>query len=97
MGKIIRARDDGSIPPHNPFVGRKPTSRASTRSVTPIRCATNDPPHHAGALGPRGGDELNKIEAGKNYGWILVIESAHYNQEPTKLGKNSVPGMTDVT
>ena len=39
-------------------------------------------------FGPRGGDELNRIAAGKNYGWILVTEGAHYNGEPAVSGKN---------
>jgi glucose/arabinose dehydrogenase len=46
-------------------------------------------------FGPRGGDEVNKIEKGKNYGWILVTEGEHYNGEPTKLGKHGAPGMVD--
>ena len=46
-------------------------------------------------FGPRGGDELNRIEAGMNYGWIFVTEGEHYNGDPRELGRNSVPGMVD--
>jgi glucose/arabinose dehydrogenase len=45
-------------------------------------------------FGPRGGDEVNHIEAGKNYGWIDVTQGAHYNGEPAK-GIKGVPGMVD--
>ena len=30
-------------------------------------------------FGPAGGDELNRIEAGKNYGWLLITHGNHYN------------------
>ena len=46
-------------------------------------------------FGPRGGDELNRIEAGKNYGWILVTHGAHYNGDPVVSGAENVPGMVD--
>ena len=46
-------------------------------------------------FGPRGGDEVNRIQKGKNYGWILITNGAHYNGEATKLGKNSIPGYED--
>lgn len=99
LGKIIRVRDDGSVPPDNPFVGRegyKPDLYTIGHrnplglTIHPVTRAL-----WSTEFGPRGGDELNKIEAGKNYGWILVTEGEHYNQEPTKLGKNSAPGMVD--
>ena len=41
-----------------------------------------------------GGDEVNLIEKGKNYGWIDVTQGQHYNNEPAK-GVKDVPGMTD--
>jgi glucose/arabinose dehydrogenase len=99
LGKIVRIRDDGTIPDDNPFLGkegyqpelytighRNPTGLA-IHPVTGELWSTE--------FGPRGGDELNRLEAGKNYGWILVTEGTHYNNEPTALGKNSVPGMVD--
>ena len=46
-------------------------------------------------FGPRGGDEVNRIQAGKNYGWILITNGMHYNGEPTARGANNVPGFED--
>jgi glucose/arabinose dehydrogenase len=46
-------------------------------------------------FGPRGGDELNRIEAGKNYGWLLVTHGNHYNGDPIARGAEKIPGMTD--
>jgi glucose/arabinose dehydrogenase len=99
LGKIVRIRDDGTIPEDNPFVGmegykpdlytighRNPLG-LTIHPVTGELWSTE--------FGPRGGDELNRIEAGKNYGWILVTEGEHYNNEPAARGKNSVPGMED--
>jgi glucose/arabinose dehydrogenase len=99
LGKIVRIRDDGTIPEDNPFVGmegykpdlytighRNPLG-LTIHPVTGELWSTE--------FGPRGGDELDRIEAGKNYGWILVTEGEHYNNEPAARGKNSVPGMED--
>ena len=99
LGKIVRVRDDGSIPKDNPFVGKegyKP-DLWTIGHRNPLGLTINP---FTGELwesefGPRGGDEVNKIEKGKNYGWILVTEGAHYNGEPTKLGKHGVAGMQD--
>jgi glucose/arabinose dehydrogenase len=99
IGKILRLRDDGTVPPDNPFVGRagyKPEiytlGHRNPLGLT-IHPTTGD--MWSTEFGPRGGDELNRIEAGKNYGWILVTEGEHYNNEPSAKGKNSVPGMED--
>lgn len=99
LGKIVRIHDDGSVPTDNPFVGRngyKP-DLYTIGHRNPLGLSIHP---DTGALwstefGPRGGDELNLIESGKNYGWILVTEGAHYNEEPAALGKNSVAGMQD--
>jgi len=99
IGKILRIRDDGTIPPDNPFAGKegyKPEIFSlghrnplglSFHPVTGELWSTE--------FGPRGGDELNRIGAGKNYGWILVTNGNHYNGEPVASGANSVPGMED--
>jgi glucose/arabinose dehydrogenase len=95
----VRIRDDGTIPAGNPFVGMdgyKPDlytiGHRNPLGLT-IHPATGE--LWSTEFGPRGGDELNRIEAGKNYGWILVTEGEHYNNEPAALGKNSAPGMED--
>jgi glucose/arabinose dehydrogenase len=74
-GKIHRINDDGSVPKDNPFVN-KPGALGSIWSYghrNPQGLAFDA----SGQLwatehGPRGGDELNRIEAGKNYGWAVV-------------------------
>jgi len=99
LGKIVRIRDDGSIPADNPFVGKagyKPDlytiGHRNPLGLT-IHPATGE--LWSTEFGPRGGDELNRIVAGKNYGWILVTEGAHYNGDATALGKHGVAGMED--
>src|SRR5688500_14377130 len=75
MGKILRINADGSVPKDNPFVGRaNALPEIWTLGHRNIQAAAFDP---AGQLwivehGTKGGDELNRIEKGKNYGWPLV-------------------------
>lgn len=97
-GKILRLYDNGGVPKDNPFVG-KPGYKPEIYTLghrNPLGLsfdpATGD--LWESEFGPRGGDEINLIEAGKNYGWIDVTQGAHYNAEPAKGIKN-VPGMTD--
>jgi glucose/arabinose dehydrogenase len=98
FGKILRLEPDGSVPADNPFVGRdgwKPEIW-STGHRNPLGL-TIDP--RTGELwetefGPRGGDELNLIRKGANYGWIEVTQGFHYNGEEAH-GIRDVPGMTD--
>ncbi|MXO61275.1 PQQ-dependent sugar dehydrogenase, partial [Altererythrobacter salegens] len=98
FGKIMRINPDGSIPRDNPFVGKagwKPEIW-STGHRNPLGLTINlvDGTMWETEFGPRGGDELNLIEKGKNYGWIDVTQGFHYNGEEAKGIKN-VPGMTD--
>jgi glucose/arabinose dehydrogenase len=82
-GKVLRLRDDGSVPPDNPFVG-KPGYLPEIYSIghrSPQGLAMNPA---TGAIwenehGPLGGDELNIILAGKNYGWPLVTFGTDYD------------------
>ncbi|MGE0151009.1 MAG: PQQ-dependent sugar dehydrogenase [Reyranellaceae bacterium] len=86
LGKVIRVNPDGSVPPDNPFVGRA-GARPEIWSYghRNIQGAAINP--RTGALwinehGPRGGDEVNIPEPGKNYGWPLVSWGDHYSGQP---------------
>jgi glucose/arabinose dehydrogenase len=83
IGKIIRLNRDGTVPKDNPFVGRA-NARPEIYSYghRNIQGAAIEP--GTGALwtiefGPAGGDELNRPEPGKNYGWPLVSWGNHYD------------------
>jgi glucose/arabinose dehydrogenase len=83
LGKIVRLNGDGSVPRDNPFVGR-PSVRPEIYSWghRNEQGLSFDP--HSGRLyetehGPRGGDELNVIVAGRNYGWPLITYGMDYS------------------
>lgn len=80
-GKIIRIRRDGSIPPDNPFAGRAGARPEiwSWGHRNPQGAALDA----AGALwavehGARGGDEINRVRKGANYGWPVIAYGRHY-------------------
>ncbi|MHA8051251.1 PQQ-dependent sugar dehydrogenase [Aquirufa sp. ROCK-SH2] len=93
-GKIHRLNDDGSIPKDNPFVGKDKTkfhhSIYSYGQRNPQGLTLNP---YTGAIfetehGPRGGDELNIIQAGKNYGWPVISYGINYDGKPiTNISK----------
>ncbi|MCS6876936.1 MAG: PQQ-dependent sugar dehydrogenase, partial [Geminicoccaceae bacterium] len=97
-GKIVRIERDGRIPPDNPFVGR-PGARPEIWAMG-IRNAQGLVLHpRTGELwehehGPRGGDEVNVIEKGANYGWPLVTHGVDYTGLPIGYGK-TMPGIVD--
>lgn len=82
-GKIYRLNDDGSIPADNPFVGEDGARKAiySYGHRNPQGLAfnplTNEIWEHE--HGPRGGDEVNIISSGKNYGWPVITYGINYN------------------
>jgi glucose/arabinose dehydrogenase len=81
-GKIIRLRDDGSLPADNPFVGDgayKPYIFAmGFRNVLGLALNPSTREVWATEIGPNGGDELNIVRAGKNYGWPVVSYGSDY-------------------
>ena len=99
LGKILRLNDDGSVPDDNPFVRRRgylpEIYTLGHRNQTGLRFdpATGD--LWSTEFGPAGGDELNRIEAGKNYGWLLITHGNHYNNEAKELGSGGVEGYVD--
>src|SRR5690606_19872605 len=83
IGTIIRIQPDGSVPPSNPFVnqdGAKPEiSSYGHRNVQGLAIHPETGELWETEMGPRDGDELNLIEAGKNYGWPEVSWGNHYD------------------
>jgi aldose sugar dehydrogenase len=83
LGKIVRIRPDGSVPPDNPFVNRAGAkSEIWSYGHRNSQGAAINP--QTGKLwelehGPRGGDEINIPEAGKNYGWPVIGYGIDYD------------------
>ncbi len=84
-GKIIRLNDDGSIPADNPFMNQGEIAQQvwSLGHRNPLGMAF-DPKGQLWVIemGPKGGDELNKIIKAKNYGYPLVSNGDHYDGKP---------------
>ncbi len=83
LGTIVRLNDDGSIPDDNPFVGQDDHDGAIwSWGHRNIEAAAIDPATGAlwvAEMGPLGGDELNRIERGANYGWPVVSKGLNYD------------------
>jgi aldose sugar dehydrogenase len=97
-GKIHRLKDDGTVPDDNPFVNtagakksiwsyghRNPQGLVYDRQTNRIWEVEH---------GPRGGDELNLIEKGKNYGWPLTCYGINYDGT-ILTDKKEMPGVTN--
>jgi glucose/arabinose dehydrogenase len=83
LGKIVRIRPDGLVPPDNPFVGR-PEVRPEIWSYGHRNSQGAALHPQTGRLwmhehGPRGGDEINIVRAGGNYGWPVIGYGTDYN------------------
>jgi len=82
LGKIVRLSDAGGVPSDNPFYdeGRVKAQIWSSGHRNGLGLAfTSDGDLWEAEMGPRGGDELNLIMSGKNYGWPIVSEGNHYD------------------
>ena len=99
LGKILRFKDDGSLPPDNPFINSADT-RPAIWSIghRNIQGLAYDPMRSlvwASEHGALGGDELNLIQAGNNYGWPTVTFSREYFDGSQISPQTSKPGMAD--
>jgi len=97
FGKIIRLMDDGKTPADNPFANDPKAYRGlwSYGHRNPQGLAFD---MRTGELwedehGPRGGDELNLIKPGLNYGWPVVTFGMNYDGRPWEKGETSRPDM----
>jgi glucose/arabinose dehydrogenase len=97
MGKVLRINPDGSIPKDNPFVGRvgaHPEIYAlGFRDDQGVAINPRTGKLWISEHGPRGGDEINAIEKGKNYGHPVISYGHDYSGKPLGDGKTSTPGL----
>ncbi len=96
FGKIVRINPDGSVPRDNPFVGRagaRPEIWSyGHRNVQGAALHPQTGQLWTAEHGARGGDELNRPEAGKNYGWPVITYGVDYSG--AKIGEGTAkPGM----
>lgn len=86
LGKVIRIMPDGSVPEDNPFVdveGALPEIWSyGHRNMQGADLHPDTGQLWVSEHGPRGGDELNRIVKGGNYGWPLLTEGTEYSGEP---------------
>jgi aldose sugar dehydrogenase len=99
LGKIVRVTPDGAAPKDNPFVD-KAGARPEIWSIghrNPQGLAINpaDGKLWEQEHGPMGGDEINIIVPGHNYGWPLVSYGVNYDGTPVATGKAQMAGMDD--
>lgn len=90
-GKIHRINDDGSIPEDNPYLNT-PEAWPSIwtyghRSPQGLEYNPRTRQLWSTEMGPRGGDEVNLIQPGKNYGWPLYSKGLDYDGTPVEYGK----------
>ena len=82
LGKIVRIKPDGSVPQDNPFVGRNDAAPEiwsyGHRNIQSAAIHPGTGTLVVAEMGPQGGDELNIVGKGKNYGWPLVSAGEHY-------------------
>ena len=97
VGKVLRVRDDGGIPADNPFVGREgANSQVFTygqRNVTDFAWHPDTGELWTTEIAPMGGDEINILRAGQNYGWPLVSLGKNYNRKELSDNHWYLPGM----
>ena len=83
LGKLLRLRDDGSVPADNPFVGQPPYASEiysmGHRNQLGLIFHPDTGELWASENGPLGGDEVNIIKPGRNYGWPIASYSREYS------------------
>lgn len=95
-GKVVRVRPDGSAHPGNPFVGRAGAlPEIWSLGHRNVQGATLGPDGRLWTIehGPQGGDELNRTDAGKNYGWPVITYGENYGGGKVGDGITSKEGL----
>ncbi|MBV7336745.1 PQQ-dependent sugar dehydrogenase [Chloroflexi bacterium TSY] len=99
-GKIHRTHDDGTIPVDNPFL-HLAGAQASIwtyghRNPQGLEFDTKSGKLWSSEMGPRGGDEVNLLQPGKNYGWPLTSKGVHYSGRPVEGWKELGIDFDDI-
>jgi aldose sugar dehydrogenase len=98
-GKIVRIAPDGSVPADNPFVGTAGALPAvwslGHRNVQGLALHPRTGELWASEHGPWGGDEINRIERGHNFGWPLVTRGCEYDS-CARIGTGAAPPGMDA-
>ena len=96
LGKIVRIHKDGRVPADNPFVGRAGAlpeiwsyGHRNVQGATLAPDGTLWTHEH----GPQGGDEINLIQPGRNYGWPVITYGENYGGGPIGAGINTKEGL----
>ena len=99
IGKIVRITPEGTAPADNPFIGKQdalPEIWAfGLRNAEGLAFNPADGKLWEQEHGPMGGDEINIIEKGRNYGWPRVSYGVNYDGTPVGNGKATMDGVTD--
>lgn len=99
IGKIVRITTDGAAPKDNPFAGKRGARPEvwsyGHRNVQGLALNPADGTLWAQEHGARGGDEVNIIKPGNNYGWPKVSFGVNYDGSPVGTGKAQMAGVTD--
>lgn len=95
LGKVLRINDDGSIPPDNPFSapGSERVWTLGHRNPQGLVLAGESGTVYLHEHGPKGGDEVNLLRAGENYGWPLATHGVDYSGAYVSPF-SELPGMT---
>jgi aldose sugar dehydrogenase len=97
FGKVVRLNSDGSVPADNPFVGRADAFpevwTLGHRNVEAFALDSTTGKLWVIEHGPRGGDELNLLKAGANYGWPIISYGIDYPGGPIGDGITQKDGM----
>lgn len=95
-GKVVRINKDGSVPPDNPFTakaGALPEIWSYGHRNSQGAAMGPDGRLWMHEHGPQGGDEINRSEAGKNYGWPAITYGENYGGGPIGAGISAREGM----
>ena len=97
MGKVLRINTDGTIPKDNPFVatpGKRPEIYAlGFRDPQGMAIHPKTGRLWTSEHGPRGGDEINEVDKGKNYGFPVIGYGRDYNGKPINGDKTVQAGL----